>query len=74
MNREDESKTRSNEDFRVEAGYKEKVSLFVSNYDIGFTGQKPMPDIDKDSLELIIETESEKKITLPIKAGWIYKG
>ncbi|OGK13477.1 hypothetical protein A3A93_01470 [Candidatus Roizmanbacteria bacterium RIFCSPLOWO2_01_FULL_38_12] len=74
LNREDESKTRSNEDFRVEAGYKEKVSLFVSNYDIGFTGQKPMPDIDKDSLELIIETESEKKITLPIKAGWIYKG
>lgn len=74
QNQENEAKSKPNEDFRVEAGYKEKVSLFISCYDIGLREQKPMPDIDKDTLELIIETESRKKITLPIKAGWIYKG
>lgn len=74
LNREDEKKSRPNEDFRVEPGYKEKVSLFISNYDIGFREQQLMPDIDKDTLKLVIETESGKKFTLPIKAGWISKG
>lgn len=74
LNREDEDKSRPNEDFRVEAGYKEKVSLFVSIYEIGERNQKPMPDVDKDTLRLVIETEIGKTLTLPIKAGWIGNG
>lgn len=71
LNRENEDKSRPNEDFRVEAGYKEKVSLFVSIYDIKDRDQKSMPDIDRDTLKLVIKTESGKTLTLPIKAGWI---
>jgi len=74
LNRENENKSRPNEDFRIEPGYKEKVSLFISNYDIGHRKQESMPDIDKDTLKLIIKTESGKTITLPIRAGWISKG
>jgi len=74
LNREKEDKSRPNEDFRVEAGYKERVSLFVSIYEIGNRDQKSMPDIDRDTLKLVIETESENKLTLPIKAGWITNG
>ena len=33
-----------------------------------------MPDIDRDTLKLIIETESGKTFPLPIKAGWITIG
>jgi hypothetical protein len=72
LNREDEKKSRANEDFRIEPGYKEKVSLFVSSYNVGTIGS--MPDIDRDTLKLIIETESGNTFTLPIKAGWISKG
>ncbi len=71
LNRENEDKSRPNEDFRVEAGYKEKVSLFVSVYEIGEHNQRSIPDIDRDTLKLVIETESGKTLTLPIKAGWI---
>lgn len=74
LNRENEDGSRPNEDFRVEAGYKERVSLFVSIYEIGERNQKPMPDIDRDTLKLVIETESGKTLTLPIKAGWISNG
>lgn len=74
LNREDENKSRPNEDLRIEPGYKEKVSLFISSYDIGLREQKPMPDIDRDTLKLVVETESGKTLTLPIKAGWIGKG
>ncbi len=74
LNRENEGKSSPNEDFRVEAGYKEKVALFVSIYEIGETNQKSMPDVDRDTLRLIIETESGKTLTLPIKAGWISNG
>ncbi len=74
LNRENEDKSEPNQDFRVEAGYKEKVSLFISIYEIGEHNQKPMPDVDKDTLKLVIETESGKTLALPIKAGWIGNG
>lgn len=73
LNRENEDKSRPNEDFRVGAGYKEKVSLFVSVYEIGERNQKSIPDIDRNTIKLVIETESGKTLTLPIKAGWISK-
>lgn len=74
VNRSDEAKSQPNEDFRIEPEYKEKVSLFVSNYDIGLNEPKPLPDIDRDTLKLIVETESGKKFTLPIRVGWIVQG
>ena len=74
LNRENENKSIPNEDFRVEAGYKEKVSLFISIYEIGENNQKPMPDLDKDTLRLVIETESGKRLFILIKANWISRG
>jgi hypothetical protein len=74
VNREDERKSRPNEAFRIEPGYMEKISLFVSCHEIGNREQIHMPDIDRDTLKLIIETESSKTFTLPIKAGWISNG
>ena len=74
QNREDERKSAPNEDYRIEPGYKEKVSLFISSYDVGDREQRPMPDIDRDTMKLVVETESGKKFTLPIKPGWISRG
>lgn len=74
LNREDERKSIPNEEFRVESGYKEKVSLFVSVYEPEDREHKLMPDIDKNTIELIIKTESGKKLILPIKAGWVGNG
>lgn len=74
LNKDNEDKSQPNEDFRIEPEYKETVSLFVSNYDIGLNEPKPLPDIDRDTLKLIVETESGKKFTLPVRAGWIVQG
>lgn len=71
IDRDSEDKSKANEDYRVEPKSKEKISLFVSNYDIGASERKPIPDIDRDTLKLVIETESGKKIIIPIKPGWI---
>lgn len=69
QNQEDERKSQPNDELRVEPKYKKNVSLFVSNYDVGNSGQNPMPDIDKDTMKLNIETESGKKIVLPVLTG-----
>ncbi len=74
LNRENENKSRPNEDLRIEPEYKEIISLFVSAYEIEDREQKPMPDIDMDTLRLVIKTESGKIFTLPIKAGWVTRG
>lgn len=72
--RDDENKSTPNEDLRIEAGYKEKVSLFISDREVGNSDQRPRPNFDDDTLSLVVETESGDTFTLPIKPGWIVKG
>lgn len=74
QNPKNENDSHPNQDYRVEAKYKETISLFISDYDIGHSEQRTMPDIDRDTLKLVIEMESGKKFTLTIRAGWITQG
>lgn len=69
-----EDNSQPNQEYRIEPQSKEKVAIFISNYEIGLNERKSMPDIDKDSLKLVLETESKKKISIYIKPGWIKSG
>lgn len=65
-------KSKFNSEYRIEPGYKKKVTLFLSNFDIVNIRERiPMPDVDRDTLRLIVETENGKKFKMPIRAGWI---
>ncbi|MEA2097266.1 MAG: hypothetical protein U9P73_11335 [Candidatus Cloacimonadota bacterium] len=73
-NTKNEDDSQPNQEYRIEPKFKEKVAVFISNYDIGLNERKPMPDIDKDTLKLILETESKKKVSIKIKPAWIKQG
>lgn len=63
------SHSEPNIDYKVEARVKEKVKVFISPYEVTTKEQKPMSGFDRDTLKLVVKTESDKKFVIPIKPG-----
>jgi len=62
------------EEIRIEPKVVKKVAVLISDYlVVGTEFTKPMPDIDRDTMEIVVETKSGKTFTLPIKPSWITK-
>lgn len=61
---------------KVEAqDLKENVMVYISDQEpTGLRERRPMPDIDRDTLKLIIHTKSGRQIYIKIKPGWIHEG
>jgi hypothetical protein len=62
------------EPYPIESKQVKRVEVLISDTEVGTNGQRIMPDIDRDKLELIVTTKSGQVLTIPIKAGWIRKG
>ena len=60
--------------YPIEGKQVKQVEVLISDTEIGTAGQRPIPDIDMDRLELVVTTKSGQTLTIPIKAGWITKG
>lgn len=65
---------KSKEPYPIESRQVKRVEALISDTEVGTTGQHPMPDIDRDKLELIVTTKSGQTLIIPIKAGWIKNG
>ena len=71
QNKLNEDKSDPNHEYRIEGTHKEDVSVFVSPYNIEHGDKEKFPDIDRDTLKLIVTTESKKTFVIPIRPGWI---
>lgn len=68
------NKLKPDQPLLIEAKTIKPIGVFISDTEIGSNNQIPMPNIDIDTLELIITTRSGSIIIVPIKTGWISKG
>ena len=68
------NKKKADEPLFVKAKEIKRTGVFVSDTEVGLKGQRQMPDIDTDSLELLIETRGNQNFSIPIKPSWIKKG
>jgi len=71
QNKTNEDKSDPNHEYRIEGTHKEDVSVFISQYNIGHGEREKFPDIDIDTIKLIVSTESKKTFVIPIRPGWI---
>jgi hypothetical protein len=71
LNKINEDKSDPNHEYRIDGTHKEDVSVFISQYNVGHSEREQFPDLDRDTLELIVSTESKKRFVIPIKPGWI---
>lgn len=64
-----------NEDYRIEAHEIKQLDVFISDSPPSrMSLQLPMPDIDRDTLKLIVKTKSGAEFSIPFSASWIQKG
>jgi hypothetical protein len=61
-------------EFRIEANEVKTVTAFVSDYKADNQTRKPMPELDKKTLTIEIETKSGEHLTIPISEVRIIKG
>lgn len=65
---------RPNEPFEIGANKVKQVVVFISDTAVGTSGQRQMPDVDIDTLQLIVSAQSGQVITNLIPPGWITRG
>jgi hypothetical protein len=59
---------RPNQPVYVEGKRVEQITILISDSEFGTPGQRLMPDLDKDTLELIVKTRSGQELHIPTKA------
>ncbi|PIY70389.1 hypothetical protein COY89_01390 [Candidatus Roizmanbacteria bacterium CG_4_10_14_0_8_um_filter_36_36] len=69
-----DNKRKHDQPLLIERKEIKQIGVFISDTEVGSQGQHQMPNIDTDTMELIIKTRSNQNLYIPIKGGWITKG
>ncbi len=69
-----EKQWKPNQAYRIEGKESAQVVVLISDKEVGAGGQRLMPDIYRNKLELIVSTKSGQEFSIPIKTSWIIKG
>lgn len=65
---------RENIEYKIEAGKKETIQVFISDCKYGTAEKRPMPEFNRDTLYLKAKTATDKEFSIRIKPGWIQLG